>query len=176
MIPSSASLVIRSFVPDDWPVYRDIRLRALADAPDAFCSTLAEEQVRGADEWAGRLARAAVSGIDQPLVVQLDGKPVGMAWAKVDADDSAVVNVFQMWVAPEARGRKVACALLMEAIAWARSRQARALQLGVMPGNTAALKLYEKIGFRYSATGEVMRAGVPLVEQIMRLDLLPLDA
>lgn len=176
MNPTSVSLVIRPFLPEEWPAYRDIRLRALADAPDAFCSTLAEEQARSAEDWAARLQRAATSGIDRPLMAQLDGKTVGMTWAKVDSADEAVVNIFQMWVAPEARGRKVAAALLEDAIAWAKSRRARALQLGVVSGNTAALKLYEKIGFRQTSTSEVIRAGVPLVEQTMRFNLAAAEA
>lgn len=171
MTSTPAPLVIRPFASDEWPAYRDIRLRALADAPEAFCSTLAEEQARSDDDWAGRLARATESGIDRPLAALLDNKMVGLTWAKVDSVDSSVVNIFQMWVAPEARGRKVAVALLEDAIAWARSRQASAVQLGVVSGNMAAAQLYEKIGFRTTARGEVVRAGVTLVEQIMRYDL-----
>lgn len=176
MMPTASTLVIRPFLADEWPAYRDIRLRALADAPEAFCGTLAEEQARSDDDWAARLARAEASGIDRPLAALLDGAMVGLAWAKVDSADSSIVNIFQMWVAPEARGRKVAAALLEDAIAWARSRQARALQLGVVSGNTAAAKLYEKVGFRPTQTGEVVRAGVTLIEQVMRFDLAPVEA
>lgn len=45
-------------LPDHWRLSRDIRLRALAEAPDAFCSTLEGEQ--GLDEagWLSRLERA----------------------------------------------------------------------------------------------------------------------
>ncbi len=40
------TLIVRTFAPHEWPTYKDLRLRALADSPDAFGSTLAAEQGR----------------------------------------------------------------------------------------------------------------------------------
>ena len=50
---------IRTLHPADWPLYRDLRLRALLDAPYAFGSTYAEESKRTDDAWAARLAAPA---------------------------------------------------------------------------------------------------------------------
>lgn len=167
------SPVIRRFAAAEWPAYRAIRLRALADSPSAFCSSLASEQAWPDEHWAGRLARAQESGLDCPLAALLDGEPVGLAWAKVDGDDPAVVNLFQMWVAPQARGRGVAAALLDAAIAWARGYGARSLRLGVETGNAAAIALYAKAGFRETGARAPMRPGGALLEQTMLLDLAP---
>ncbi|HEX9173979.1 MAG TPA: GNAT family N-acetyltransferase [Telluria sp.] len=163
------SLVIRTLRPDEWTSYRDIRLRALADAADAFGSTLAEEQERAPDAWAARLAVAATSGEDYPLIAELAGTVVGLLWAKVDAADPSAVNIFQVWVAPESRGRGVADALLREAISWARSRQSRVVQLGVTCGDTAAGRLYLRAGFRNVGAPVPRRPGSPLLEQSMHL-------
>ena len=168
----AASLLIRRFRAHEWPAYRAIRLRSLGDAPDAFGSTLEAEQAYPDDTWSGRLARSEVSGIDCPLAAELDGQLVGLTWAKVDGEDPLLVNLFQMWVAPEARGRRVAAALLDEAIAWARARGARAMRLGVECGNAAALRLYENAGFRDVGVREPMRPGSELVEERMWLDLV----
>jgi ribosomal protein S18 acetylase RimI-like enzyme len=165
------SLVIRTLGPQEWPAYRDIRLRSLADSPDAYGSTLAEEQERSPQAWEARLAAAAVSGRDRPLIAELDGVAVGLVWAKSDASDPAVVNIFQMWVAPQTRGRGVAVALLREAIAWAKSNNARIVQLGVASNNTPAVRLYEREGFRVVGSLEPMRPGSALMEQTMRLDI-----
>jgi GNAT superfamily N-acetyltransferase len=169
MAPVQNSLAIRPFEAHEWPKYREARLRSLADSPDAFSSTLAEAQDRSLDDWAARLAAATVSGQDYPLIAELDGDVIGLAWAKVDATTSSVVNLFQMWVAPESRGRGVAAALLREAIKWARSRNAHVVQLGVTCGNASAVRLYAREGFRDFGSPEPRGPGSPLLEQTMRL-------
>ena len=162
---------IRTLQAHEWDSYRALRLRSLADAPDAFGSTLAAEHGRSAEDWAGRLALAQVSGIDHPLVADEAGTLVGLLWAKVDGSDAAVVNIFQVWVAPEHRGRGVARAMLGEAVCWARARQARAVHLGVICGDTADSRLYLRAGFEPNGLPEP-RHGSPLFEQPMRLLLV----
>ena len=164
-----AAFTIRHCSPNEWPAYRALRLRALEDAPDAFGSTLADESPRPPEEWAARLTRAATSGIDHPLVAHVAGQPAGLAWAKVDADDPALVNLFQMWVAPEARGQGVAAGLLAEAVRWARARGATAMQLGVNCANDGAVRLYARAGFVATGWQEPMRPGSDQIEQRMRL-------
>lgn len=165
------TVTIRNLEPHDWPGYRTIRLRSLADSPDAFGSTLAAEQDRAPQDWAARLSAAAVSGQDCPLAAELAGALVGLAWAKVDPADASVVNIFQMWVAPESRGHGVAAALLRKAIAWAKSRQARFVQLGVNCANASAVRLYLREGFRDVGRPAPLRPGSPLLEQMMRLEI-----
>nr|WP_307189256.1 GNAT family N-acetyltransferase [Massilia sp. UBA6681] len=154
---------------DEWQAYRAIRLRALADAPEAFGSTLAREEALPDDTWATRVAQSAVSGIDCALVAQVEGQLAGLLWAKVDAQDAARVNLFQMWVAPQWRGRGVAAALLDEALGWARARGTRIVHLGVNSENAGALRLYERAGFQPIGEPYLMREGAAHMEQEMRL-------
>jgi ribosomal protein S18 acetylase RimI-like enzyme len=98
---------------------------------------------------------------------------LGLVWAKCDAEDAGIVNLFQMWVAPEARGRGVASALVDEAVTWARSVKARLVQLGVVTDNQAAIQLYQRKGFANIGTPESIRPGSPLLEQTMHLQLAP---
>lgn len=163
--------LVRRLAPQEWQAYRAIRLRALADAPDAFCATLAEAQAWPLEEWLARLERAEASGIDCPLVAEQEGAFVGLLWAKVDANDAARVNLFQMWVAPECRGRGVASRLLDEALAWARSRGARVVHLGVNRANANVVRLYQRAGFEPIGAPYPMREGAPHMEQEMRLRL-----
>lgn len=169
MTPLQESLVIRTLEAHEWLKYREVRLRSLADSPDAYGSTLAAEQHRTPDDWAARLSAAAVSGRDYPLIAELSGTVVGLVWAKVDAANSSLVNLFQMWVAPESRGHGVAVTLLQEAIAWARSRQAHVVQLGVSCRATSAMRLYVRAGFQDFGLPEPLRPDSPLLEQTMRL-------
>lgn len=167
---------VRKFESREWMIYRDLRLRALAESPDAFGSTLAIEQVRADEDWATRLATSATSGLDLPLLAQADGRSAGLAWARTDARADAlnksVVNLYQMWVAPESRGRGLGRMLLRAAIDWARTLNAQAVHLGVTCGETSAMRLYTREGFQPSGQREALRPGSPLFAQPMRLLLL----
>ena len=168
---SRAAAQVRAFAAHEWPLYRALRLRALRDAPEAFGSTLAEEETRTSADWAWRLNLGVTSGRDRPLVAILAGAAAGLAWARVDALDPSRVNLFQVWVAPEARGHGVAGALLDAALGWTRARGARAMQLGVVCGNDAARRLYERAGFRDMGEPGPQRPGSSRMEQMMRLEL-----
>jgi ribosomal protein S18 acetylase RimI-like enzyme len=180
-VPSPAGIRIRRFTAQEWPAYRALRLRSLADAPEDFCSSLALEEAWAHELWMARLMAASVSGRDCPLVAEADGTRdattdgamLGLLWAKCDAEDAGIVNLFQVWVAPEARGRGVAAALVDEAVAWARSIQARLVRLGVVDSNQAAIQLYTRKGFSMVGTPEPTRPGSALLEQTMHLPLLP---
>ena len=42
---------VRQAIPEEWERVRELRLRALADAPDVFGSTLERERSVGRQEW-----------------------------------------------------------------------------------------------------------------------------
>ena len=165
------AFTIRRLAPQDWPTYRALRLRSLFDAPYAFGSTWAREDALPDEHWSGRLAAAAVSGNDYPMLAEIDGSAAGLLWAKVDADGDALVNLFQVWVAPECRGLGIAAALLREAVAWAQTKNARTVQLGVTCGDTPATRLYARAGFVAVGAPEPLRDGSALLSQTMRLAL-----
>jgi hypothetical protein len=56
-----SDLVVRQIRPEDWAVARSLRLRGLADAPDAFARTYQEESLRPDALWVDR-ALAACRG------------------------------------------------------------------------------------------------------------------
>ena len=76
----SSAPSIRKFDHQEWPIYRDLRLRALGDAPDAFGSTLDQEEGRPGSEWARRLLEGS-DPWNLPLLAEVDSEPAGLAWA-----------------------------------------------------------------------------------------------
>ena len=48
-------VLVRETMMADWQAWRDIRLQALRDAPDAFSSTYAEQNKLGEDHWRRRV-------------------------------------------------------------------------------------------------------------------------
>ena len=181
---NAAGAVIRRLQAHEWPAYRRLRLRSLADAPHAFGSTLAHEESWQPALWMARLVAASTSGSDCPLVADASASPstsasapqadavlTALLWAKCDPDDPGIVNLFQMWVAPEARGLGLGAALLHAAIDWARSIGARGVRLGVVTDNAAAVRLYARAGFRAVGVPAPIRPGASALEQTMLLDL-----
>lgn len=166
-------LVIRPFLADEWPRYRDLRLHALEESPDAFGSTFALECVRTDDEWADRLTRAATSPGDLPLVAECDGEPAGLAWVRIEEATPELAHLYQMWVSPAHRRRGVGRALLDTAAAWARAMGAHELELDVTCTNEGALRLYEGGGFVLYGESRPLRPGATLRAQAMRRRLRP---
>lgn len=123
-----------------------MRLRALADTPSAFLTTLAEAEVEPASYW-DEYARDGASAEDEAVFLA-DGD-LGMAGVFVR--DAAPV-LFGMWVAPEARGQGLGRALVAAVEDWARERGFVRITLCVAAGNDAAAALYRSCG--YEETGE----------------------
>ena len=165
------SHVIRRLTPPEWSSYRDLRLRALAESPDAFGSTLELEGARADAEWERRLMAGANSPSDLPLVAWLGDEMIGLAWGWLRATEPEVASLSQVWVAPEHRGRGVARMLLDAVVAWAREAGARYLVLDVTCGDTAARRLYVRAGFDPWGDPEPLRPGSRLLKQRMRLAL-----
>ena len=162
---------IRTFAPEEWKTYRDLRLRALADSADAFGRTLAEEQRHPDAWWANRLASGADPSWDLPLVAEVDEEPIGLAWGRIDRTNPEVANLYQMWVAPGHRRLGAGRMLLELVIAWARAQNACSLELGVTIRDSPAMRLYTRAGFEAVGEPQPLRPGSELSEQLMRLKL-----
>jgi ribosomal protein S18 acetylase RimI-like enzyme len=155
----------------DWPAYRDLRLRALADAPDAFGSLLEYEQTRSDTDWRERVATAAESPRQYPVFAVSGEELIGLIWGRLDHDQPTAAHIFQLWVAPAHRRTGAGELLLNSVVEWARAANARTLDLRVTTGDTPATRLYERAGFRPTGHVEPLRPGSPLKSQRMRLDL-----
>ena len=132
--------MIRQTTADDWELLREVRLRALADSPDAFLETVAGAANFPESRWRER----ATPGDTQACFLREEGS--GMVSCFV-ADDPALVFLVGMWVAQELRGTGVGRELVERVVAWAREHDASRVCLSVEPGNDAAARLYERCGF-----------------------------
>ena len=138
---------VRELERREWALYRELRLRALAESPDSFGRRLVDELARPDAEWIRLTESVTTPGGQVMLVAEEAGRPVGLAFGIFDKDRAKTGHVGGMWVEPEARGRGAGQALLDSAIAWARARELDRLELLVTAGNGAAIRLYERSGF-----------------------------
>lgn len=151
--------------PDDWPLWRELRLAALADAPAAFGATLAEWSGEGDREERWRARLSLPGGRD--LVVLLDGAAVGMV-SGVRTPDDRTVELISMWVSPAGRGRGVGNRLIQAIAQWASEQGASTLRLSVMRDNPKAIALYERHGFTTAADGDDAESRERLLEKHLR--------
>ena len=162
---------IRPIAAHEWQKYRDIRLRALKESPDAFGSTW-EREISFSDEiWSARIAAAQGSRINGAFFAVTGEQVHGLIWAQISDKDSKLACLYQMWVDPAVRGLGVGRSLLTEALAWAKRNGAQSVQLGVTVADSPALKLYASQGFFPVGKAEPLREGSGLMAQTMVLAL-----
>ncbi|HEX9095857.1 MAG TPA: GNAT family N-acetyltransferase [Candidatus Dormibacteraeota bacterium] len=155
-----AQLVIRRLAAADWAAFRDVRLAALRDAPEAFGSTASEAEKLDEAEWRRRLEQRAV------FLAEVNSQGAGLA-AGIEADQPHEAELISMWVAPGWRGHGVGDRLVDAVLAWAAGQRFTTLRLWVATGNARAERLYVRHGF--APTGRVQPMGGA------RLDLLEFE-
>ncbi|MFE2182326.1 GNAT family N-acetyltransferase [Streptomyces sp. NPDC059455] len=152
---------LRVVTTDDWPLWRDVRRAALAEAPHAFKSRLADWHRGGEERWRARLEMPDAYHV----VALLDGRAAGMA-SGMPGDgggdgDGRPPELRSVWVSPEARGHGVGGRLIAAVETWALRTGATALRLAVIPGNAPAIALYERHGFAATREpGDLLADGV----------------
>ena len=162
---------IRTIAPHQWPQYREVRLRALRDSPDAFCSTWETEAARTDESWLTQIGAAASGGANHAIFAFNGEHVCGLVWCQLSATQPGVAHIYQMWVDPAARGLGVGRDLLSDAIAWARSQGMRHVRLGVTVAESPAMKLYRSHGFYPVGDAAPLREASHLMVQTMELEL-----
>ncbi|MGP9538553.1 GNAT family N-acetyltransferase [Brachybacterium sp. AOP43-C2-M15] len=136
--------VVRRLDPEDWRVWRGLRLRALEESPEAFSSTLDEVLARDTEQY----WRAGVSAPMVPFVAEVDGAPAGMGRLLLPAPPEERAELLSVWVAPEARGRGAGRLLISTAVDHlAAHHLGTRLLLAVLESNAPARRLYARCGF-----------------------------
>jgi GNAT superfamily N-acetyltransferase len=163
---------IRRIKPDEGARLRAIRLAALADTPNAFGSTFAEEQALPFERWTRFAEETASLDTATIFVAEEQDQWYGMARGFVHANYSEIVRLVSMWVDP-ARRRTGVGAMLVEAVVdWARARGARSVQLWVTETNHAARSLYARRGFVDTIHTKPLPSNPALQEILMVRELL----
>ena len=135
------TIEVRRLREGETALVRDVRLRALREAPEAFATTYDEALARPPEHWA-----EMASGGNQVTVVALDGeRGVGMVsgWLL----ESGNAWLARLWVDPDVRRAGVALRLTEGVAGWARERGATTLELSVTANNARAAAFYARAGF-----------------------------
>ncbi|HEU4723401.1 MAG TPA: GNAT family N-acetyltransferase [Gemmatimonadaceae bacterium] len=168
-----SSLLVREARPDDRATIAGLTVLAYGEY-----ATSMEPDAWTALERAVHASLADEAGVTRLVAIE-DGVIVGSAALYAPqaaaygdlASPAAWPEVRLVAVAPEARGRGVARALVEECIRRARAAGAAAVGLHTSRSMRAALRLYERMGFVRDPAHDFQPPGAELVEgYLLRLD------
>jgi ribosomal protein S18 acetylase RimI-like enzyme len=126
---------------------RELRLRAMRDAPGAFASTADQEAAHPDAHWS-QLARQSELAEAMVVFVATDGERwLAMAAGRWFDRERGIAALWGMWVDPLVRRLGIGEQLVVEVRRWAVSRGAGFLRLGVTEGAGEAASFYERLGF-----------------------------
>lgn len=157
----SLSVEIALLTPGDWVDLRDIRLRALADAPEAFVALPSCEATWTRRDW----LRTFESGVW--AVARVPGRMVGLARSVREGRSRRHLEA--VWVEPDFRRRRVATLLVSSLVARELDAGAAEILLWIVSGNEAARGLYERIGFRLTGERQPIPGDATRLEERLRL-------
>jgi RimJ/RimL family protein N-acetyltransferase len=127
---------------DRWQDYRDLRLEALKNEPQAFSSSYEEEQLIAETVWRTRIENA--------LFAIENGKLVSMAgFIRYNhIKTNHVCEIFGVYVRPEYRGKGIGKQLISTVIKEIKNiKGIKKIRIGVNPTQKAAEHIYLKLGF-----------------------------
>jgi GNAT superfamily N-acetyltransferase len=148
----AAAIEIRRVRGGEWARLRALRLRALAEAPAAFASSVELEAAFPEVRWREMAIDAERAETAAMFIAAHGERWLGMSGARWFDRPGGVVSLWAMWVDPAARGRGVGQRLVGAVHDWAAGRGAQWIRLGVVKGAGDAQPFYERLGF--ALTGE----------------------
>lgn len=145
-------ITIRRLSHDDWKLYREVRLAALKDAPEAFASTYGDAVRQDEAYWRDAMNLPCWFAFD-------DDQAVGMVRIADAAD--GLPHLLSMWVAPGSRGSSAGAQLVEAALDWARQRGHAGVDLQVVTDNLRAQSFYRRCGFEPTGDTFILPDGRP---------------
>jgi len=143
----------RRALNEDATLFREIRLQALKDSPEAFGSTYEQALERDTDSWQDQI-QSTVSSINRNTQFCFkDDECIGIA-ALYREDRADTGDIIMMWVSPQARGTDAAALLIKNLISWASEVGMSEVLLNVTDTNMRAIQFYMNCGF--ASTGKVV--------------------
>jgi ribosomal protein S18 acetylase RimI-like enzyme len=135
--------------PSQWEAYKNLRLRALQEEPQAFGSSYAENVSKPDNYWVERLTDVE-EGKNWLVFAKENNNLIGMMGGfRKDDDPEDVVNVIAVYVAKEARGKGVSKKLMQALLEdFEKDPSINKVKLSVNKEQIPAVKLYESFGFK----------------------------
>lgn len=159
---------IRKLTSDDAEVYWNLRLEALQQDPEAFATTY-EDAISRVDPLKSVASKMAADD-SATLGAFIDNELVGVMTITQEGAPKLRhrVNLFAVYVTPNVRGKRVGTALLQEVVEYTKQMPlVEKINLTVVSTNKAAIKLYEKVGFKsFGLEHQAMKMNDSYVDEV----------
>ncbi len=165
-----SSKIVTRIRSNQWRILKNVRLRALEEAPYAFGTTLAGGKKRTDRDWQDMARDHATLSDRAYFMAYVGNSPCGMAGCYRTTSDTVVLTA--MWVAPEFRGQKIGEQIVHAVIKWAREGGATTLEAWVSENNPARF-FYQKIGFEETSLTELLRSDSKIQIILIRRNITP---
>lgn len=136
---------------DRWQEYKNLRILAVTESPEAFSRTIQEEENRSDKNWQDRLDTSIDNNLGQMFFAEMDGKLIGMVGMYFRKEEMVkhIGELASVFVLPEYRGKGVMTSLIKNIITYGKENaHIRKVVLEVTATQVPAITLYEKMGFR----------------------------
>lgn len=137
---------------DEWQLYKQIRVEAVSDSPQAFGSNRDAQLAHPDSFWQKRLEDAAKGKEQWMLFARAGGDLVGMTGAYRDEENPREATVISVYVTPAWRGKGISARLMRAILEALKAAGIRKVWIGVNIEQKAALHLYLKTGFQVELT------------------------
>ena len=161
--------MIHLLTPDDFALWKTIRLEALAENPPAYDGAFEEESERSDALWVKDLETSFV------FIYMADERPVGMAGYYLSSFKKKrhMGTVFTVYVQQAFRGKGVMDWLMPALCYHARDSGIEQLHLSVGTYNTPALRCYERHGFAiYGTEPRTIKIGDDYIDEYLMVKYL----
>ena len=146
---SESPFNLRAIQAEDIENYKDLRLEALKLYPKAFSSDYADQATRPMDFWTQRVS-SACNNPDQ--IIYLAETPEGLVGtaglvrgeSPKERHNALLVGIY---VKAAYQGQGLAEKLITACLDWGKVHGIQSVKLGVGAYNTAAIRLYQRLGF-----------------------------
>ncbi len=144
---------VRVLDQDEWATYRDVRLRALRESPEAFVASAEEEEALEDQYWKDRMVRS------RRILAQDGDEVVGVVSVGTGhrTNIPGAGELFGLWVEPPRRGSGVARRLMEKAATVGRQVGLKQLVYWVGTDNGRAVAFASSFGFRPTDDRRPMR-------------------
>jgi len=143
-------LTTRLLTTDDAAIYRDLRLQALSESPEAFISTLEIEQKKPLSSFIYEISVSKQSPLWGYYGIFLDQKLIG--FCQISRSPAAkklhVAYLYNLYIVPEHRGQGWAKKLVVELLEKIKAQQIERVFITYLAKNESARMFYDHLGFK----------------------------